>query len=189
MKYVFSLAWIDWSYAVYSTLMFAPGDRIAMGIPTLGTQALLTLGLMLGSNAARASYIVWCVFWSVVHGSASSGPPAEMAWAEYYGAYLVTFLVILGLLLPQSNRWYAAVRSSHRNALHDAQLRRVQRNLCLAALWVFVWPLSLFVGMLFGTPALAVLAACVPGGLVFVTIVGRQWRKLFMLRRAEAGCR
>lgn len=186
MRYVLMLAWLDWAFAVYSTIMFAPSDRWAMGLPTLGTQALLTIGMMLGSNVARGSYIVWTVFWGILALSAATAPePGGLGMLEEYGPYVESFFIIMCLVLPRTNQWYASVRTVHRDASPEAQSQRAYRNLRIAAGWAFVWPFSICAGLALGTPPLAVLSACVPGIGVAFAIVIRQCWKLYKLRRAH----
>lgn len=185
LRSVLIVAWLDWAFAVYSTMMFAPSDRWAMGLPTLGTQALLTLGMMLGSNVARGSYIVWVVFWGILGLSAATTPETSLAMLNEYGTYALSFSLVVCLLLPTANRWYASVRTAHRAASAEAQSERARRNLRISAGWALVWPISIGAGLVLETEPLAVLSACVPGIAVASAIVIRQSFKLYKLRRAR----
>lgn len=186
LRYVLMLAWLDWAVAVYLTIMFAPSNRWAMGFPTLGTQAMLTIGLMLGSNVARGSYIVWTVFWGILTLSAASAPDAGgLAMLKEYGGYVVSSILVLSLILPRTNQWYASVRTMHRDASPAAQTQRAYRNLRISAAWGFISPFSVCAGIGLGTHPLAVLAACAPGiGIAFAIVIRQCW-KLYKLRRAH----
>jgi len=186
LRWVFGLAWLDWAYGLWSTFADSHSALWALGLPTLGTQALLTIGLMLGSNWARASYLIWTVFWTILSVSAETFPTTvSAALLPAYGQYFVSTLLAAGLLLPSANRWYAAVRSAHRTSGSTAQRARIHRNLYIGAAWAAILPLSLVVGSIYGTPRPAVILAFAPGGLIAMSIVIRQCLKMAKLQRSR----
>jgi hypothetical protein len=187
-RWLILLAWLDWAYSIFQTVTEVPLNQWGLGIPTLTGQALLILGLMLGSNVARSSYIVWTMFWTIVVASGESATASSVLdFARIYGKYAVGVLLTVGLLLPRTNRWYAAVRAAHRQASAEIQTERLRRNLRVAACWAAVWPISFAVAYISGIPAFAVVVGCAPGGLVAVSIAGRQGLKLLKQRRALSG--
>jgi hypothetical protein len=178
-------AWLDW--LLVSGLTVATTSRpelLGVALPTLGTQALLLVGVGWGSNVARMSFYIWSVFAVILSGTGGevgSDGSALAAWGGHVSSGL-TFVTLISLLMPAANRWYLEQRQLNQNAAPAAKRERALRNLKVAVAWLLVLPVSALIAVPLDTPFLAVFLSCVVAIFVGVSQVLRQSIKLYRLR-------
>lgn len=177
VTYAMAAAWLHWVLAVVLTVTYtARPQLLGVALPTLGTQALLTLGMGWGSNVARMSYFIWSLFGFILASSGSdvvSNISGLAEWAGMLDSGLM-FAALIGMLLPAANGWYIAQRAQNSAANGYDRLRRVKRNLKVAAAWLAIFPTSALIALPLGTPFLAVVTTCALATTVGVIILVRQ---------------
>ena len=185
VTYAVAAAWFNWLLAATITVTTtARPELLGVALPTLGTQALLTLGMGWGSNVARMSYFIWSVFGiilSATGGDVVSNGSAFAHWGGLLSDACMAFTLI-GLLLPPANRWYLAQRLQNKAAPASVSARRAQRNLKVASAWLLVLPVSAVVAIPLNTPFLAVFLSCGVATCVGAALMLRQGLKLYRLR-------
>ena len=185
VTYAVAAAWFNWLLAATITVTTtARPELLGVALPTLGTQALLTLGMGWGSNVARMSYFIWSVFGiilSATGGDVVSNGSAFAHWGGLLSDACMAFTLI-GLLLPPATRWYLAQRLQNKAAPASVSARRAQRNLKVASAWLLVLPVSAVVAIPLNTPFLAVFLSCGVATCVGAALMLRQGLKLYRLR-------
>lgn len=185
VTYAVAAAWLNWFTAALITVTTtARPELLGVALPTLGTQALLTLGMGWGSNVARMSYFIWSVFGILLSATGgdigSTGGNLAMWGGRFSDACMAVTLG--GLLLPPANRWYLAQRQQNKAAPASVSARRAKRNLKVAAAWLLVLPVSAVIAIPLNTPFLAVFLSCCVATCVGVAQMLRQGLKLYRLR-------
>lgn len=185
VTYAVAAAWLNWFTAALITVTTtARPELLGVALPTLGTQALLTLGMGWGSNVARMSYFIWSVFGILLSATGgdigSSGGNLAM-WGGRFSDVCMA-VTLAGLLLPPANRWYLAQRQQNKAAPASVSARRAKRNLKVAAAWLLVLPVSAVIAIPLNTPFLAVFLSCCVATCVGVAQMLRQGLKLYRLR-------
>lgn len=176
------LAWLDFVQVTALTFVgTAKPEVLGLGIPTLLTQMLLILGMGLGSNVARLSYVFWTVLALLLEvAGGGSVYPSTTPYADQWTAigYVFTAVLLLGLLSPSVHRHFVEIAMARSRAPVPTRRQRYRRNLWLGALWALVTPVSLVAGWVLGTPALAVVLSAAASILVATFVVFRQLLKL-----------
>jgi hypothetical protein len=185
VTYAVAAAWFNWLLAAVITITTtARPELLGVALPTLGTQALLTLGMGWGSNIARMSYFIWSIFGIVLSASAGdvvSNGSAFALWGGFISDACMG-ITLVGLLVPPANRWYLAQRVQNKAAPASVSARRAKRNLKVATAWLLVLPVSALIAIPLNTPFLAVLLSCGVAMCVGTVLMLRQGFKLYRLR-------
>jgi hypothetical protein len=185
VTYAIAAAWLHWVLAVILTVSYtARPQLLGVALPTLGTQALLTLGMGWGSNVARMSYFIWSLFGFILTASSAdivSTPSGLAEWAGMLDSGLM-FAALVGLLLPAANAWFIAQRQQNKGASGYERLLRVKRNLKVAAAWLAILPASALIAIPLGTPILAVLTTSALATTVGLVVLMRQCFKFHRLQ-------
>lgn len=177
VTYALAAAWLHWVLAVILTVSYtARPQLLGVALPTLATQALLTMGMGWGSNVARMSYFIWSLFCFILTASSAdiiSSPSGLAEWVGMLDSGLM-FAALIGLLLPAANAWYMAQREKNKGASAYEKLRRVKRNMKVAGAWLAILPVAALVAFPLGTPFLAVLATSALATTVGLVVLIRQ---------------
>jgi hypothetical protein len=185
VTYAVAAAWLNWFAAALITVTTtARPELLGVALPTLGTQALLTLGMGWGSNVARMSYFIWSVFGillSATGGDIGSTGGVLAMWGGRLSDVCMG-VTLVGLLFPQANQWYLAQRQQNKAAPASVSARRAKRNLKVAAAWLLVLPVSSVIAIPLNTPFLAVFLSCGVATCVGAALMLRQGLKLYRLR-------
>lgn len=185
VTYAIAAAWLHWVLSVVLTVACTVRPQLlGVALPTLGTQALLTLGMGWGSNVARMSYFIWSLFGFILSMVGSVASTNDSAWAEGAGMLDtgLMFAALIGMLLPAANSWFLAQRDKNKAATGQERLRRVKRNLKVAGAWLCVLPTSAAIALPLHTPFLAVLTTCALATTVGLVVLTRQSIKFYRLR-------
>lgn len=185
VSYAMAAAWLHWVLAVILTVAYtARPQLLGVALPTLGTQALLTMGMGWGSNVARMSYFIWSLFGFILAASSSDVVSSSTGLAEWAGMLDsgLMFSALIGLLLPSANSWFMAQREKNKGASGYERLRRVKRNLKVAGAWLAILPASALIALPLGTPFLAVLATSALATTVGLVVLMRQCLKFHRLQ-------
>lgn len=178
-------AWLNWSLAVMVTVCATIRPQLlGVALPTLATQALLTLGMGWGSNVARMSYFIWSIF-GVLLSAFGGGIESNNSWWAVGADWLSNVLMAItlgGMLFPVANNWFLAQRSKNKGASPVERSLRAKRNLKVAAAWMLVMPVAGLIAIPLHTPFLAVVTTCAISMCVGVSILMRQGVKLYRLR-------
>lgn len=185
VSYATGAAWLNWLLIVVITVATTTRPQLlGVSLPTLGTQALLVLGIGWGSNVARMSFFIWSIF-GIILGATGGGTGSDGSLLATWGSLLSDGLMVLtlvGLLVPSANRWFLAQRAQNKAASAREKLLRAKRNMKVAAAWLLVFPVSALVAIPLNTPLLAVLVSCGVALCVGSTLLIRQGLKLYRLR-------
>lgn len=185
VTFALGAAWLDWLIVVSATVgTTSRPELLGLALPTLGTQALLILGLGWGSNVARMSFYIWSIFGAILSATGGEIGSDGSAFAELarHLSNGLTVITLVGLLLPAANAWFLAQRTVNKMATASNKLLRAKRNLKVAAAWLMVLPVSALIAIPLNTHFLAVFFSCIVATCVGTVLALREGFKLYRLR-------